>query len=155
MRGVLRSMARYVVTVLTARTPQDAFAYMSDLRNFAEWDPGVKRVTQVAGSGGGPGAVFDVVVASGRGELNLRYVTKEYDEPRLVLIEARSRMLASIDRVTVTGLPSGCSVTYEAILTLNGPLRYIDFVLSPVFKRIGGRAARGLVSALAGEVVAS
>ena len=101
--GVLKDMARYVVTVLTPRTPHDAFAYMADLRNFAEWDPGVKRVTQVAGSGGGPDAAFDVVVASGRGELNLRYVTTQYDEPRLVLIEARSRMLTSIDRITVTG----------------------------------------------------
>ena len=134
-------MARYVVTVLTPKTPQAAFVYMSDLRNFAEWDPGVKRVTQVAGSGGGPDAAFDVVVVSGRGELNLRYVTKDYDEPRLVLVEARSRMLTSIDRITVTGLPSGCSVQYDAELTLNGPLRFLDFALKRVFERIGDRAA--------------
>lgn len=56
-------MARYVTTVKTARTPQNVFAYMADLRNFTEWDPGVKAVKQVKGSGGGPGAVFDVTVA--------------------------------------------------------------------------------------------
>jgi hypothetical protein len=148
-------MARYVVTVLSPWTASAAFAYMSDLRNFAEWDPGVKRVTQVAGSGGGPNAVFDVVVASGRGELELRYVTKEYEDPRLVLIEARSRLLTSVDRITIAALPSGCSVTYEAVLTLNGPLRYIDAALSPLFKRIGSRAAQGLVTVLAGEAVDS
>lgn len=128
---------------------------MADLRNFAEWDPGVKRVTQVVGSGGGPDAEFDVVVASGRGELDLRYVTKAYDEPHLVLIEARSRMLTSIDRITVSESVSGCSVTYDAELVLNGPLRFADFVLKPLFNRIGGRAAQGLVTALAGEVVTS
>ncbi len=148
-------MARYVVTVRTPQDPQAAFAYMSDLRNFAEWDPGVKGVTQVAGSGGGPDGVFDVVVASGRGELTLRYVTKQYDEPRLVLIEARSRMLTSIDRITITDSASGCNVTYDAELRLNGPLRYVDFVLKPMFNRIGSRAAQGLVGALAGEVVGS
>jgi carbon monoxide dehydrogenase subunit G len=148
-------MARYVVTVRTPRTPEAAFAYMADLRNFAEWDPGVKRVTQVAGSGGGPGASFDVVVKSGRGDMTLRYVTTKYDEPRSILVEARSRMLTSIDRVTVAGSATGCQVTYDAELTLNGLLRWADFVLKPLFKRIGDRAATGLTTALDGVVVPS
>jgi carbon monoxide dehydrogenase subunit G len=148
-------MARYVVTVRTARTPEAAFAYMADLRNFAEWDPGVKRVTQIEGSGGGPGAAFDVVVKSGRGELNLRYVTTRYDEPSVVVIEARSRMLTSIDRVTVANSVAGCHVTYDAELKLNGVLRCADFVLKPLFKRIGDRAANGLTTALDGVVVST
>ena len=53
-------MARYVTTVKTAKTPKQVFAYMADLRNFAEWDPGVKAVKQVQGSGGGKDAVFDL-----------------------------------------------------------------------------------------------
>ena len=148
-------MARYVVTVRTPRTPHEAFAYMADLRNFADWDPGVKRVTQVEGSGGGPNASFDVAVKAPRGELSLRYVTTQYEEPELVLIEARSRMLTSIDRITVTGSANECLVTYDAELKLNGPLRYADFMLKPFFKRIGDRAAHGLTTALAGVVVAS
>ena len=148
-------MARYVVTVRTPRTPSEAFAYMADLRNFAEWDPGVKQVTQVDGSGGGPNASFDVVVKSGPRDMTLRYVTTEYDEPRLVLIEARSRMLTSIDRITVIGSDAGCLVTYDAELELNGLLRYADFVMRPLFRRIGDRAAQGLITALAGTVVAS
>jgi hypothetical protein len=129
---------------------------MADLRNLAEWDPGVKRVTQIEGSGGGASSSFDVAVASGRGELTLRYVTTQFDAPRLVVIEARSRMLTSIDRVSVTAdAGSGCLVTYDAELRLNGVLRLADFALKPMFKRIGDRAARGLVVALAGAVVGS
>lgn len=145
-------MARYIVTVSTPRTPEAAFAFMADLRNLAEWDPGVKRVTQVEGSGGGPSASFDVVVKSGRGDMTLRYVTTQYDEPRAVVIEARSRMLTSIDRVTVAGSATGCQVTYDAELKLNGVLRCADFVLKPLFKRIGDRAAKGLTAALGGVV---
>ena len=153
-------MSRYVVVVRTPRTPQAAFAYMADLRNFAEWDPGVTRVTQVEGSGGGPDSSFDVAVKSGRGELVLRYVTKQYDEPQagepgVLVIEARSRMLTSIDRITVDGSATGCHVTYDAELKLNGALRWADFALKPVFKRIGERAAKGLTAALSGEVVGS
>jgi carbon monoxide dehydrogenase subunit G len=148
-------MARYVVTVSTPRNPEAAFAFMADLRNLAEWDPGVKRVTQVNGSGGGPNASFDVVVKSGRGDMTLRYVTTQYDEPSAVVIEARSRMLTSIDRVTVARSATGCQVTYDAELKLNGVLRIADFVLKPLFKRIGDRAATGLTTALGGVVVSS
>ena len=42
-------MARYVTKVRTARSADEAFAYMADLRHFAEWDPGVKKVVQVEG----------------------------------------------------------------------------------------------------------
>jgi Polyketide cyclase / dehydrase and lipid transport len=148
-------MARYIVTVRTPRSPEAAFGYMADLRNLAEWDPGVRRVAQIAGDGGGATASFDVVVASGRGELTLRYITTQYEEPRLVVIAARSRMLTSIDRVTINAdAVSGCLVTYDAELKLNGLLRLADLALRPVFKRIGDRAARGLVVALAGVVVA-
>ena len=75
-------------------------------------------------------ASFDVVVASGRRGLTLRYETTQYEEPRLVVIVARSRMLTSIDRVSIKAdAASGCLVTYDAELTLNGPLRLADFAL--------------------------
>ena len=37
-------MPRYVVTVPSSKSPQDAFAYMSDMRLFTEWDKGIKKV---------------------------------------------------------------------------------------------------------------
>jgi len=40
-------MARYIVQVRTPMPPAEAFAYMADLRSFAEWDPGVDRVNQI------------------------------------------------------------------------------------------------------------
>jgi Polyketide cyclase / dehydrase and lipid transport len=147
-------MARYVVTVQTEKSASFAFAYMADLRNFESWDPGVRRVTQVEGSGGGMNASFDVVVVSAGREQTLRYVTTEFNRPDSVVIEARSRTLTSIDRITVKpGAGAGCLVTYDAELLLNGPLRFADCLLKPVFRRIGDRAAAGLVKALAGEVV--
>lgn len=56
-------MARYLTRVRTAKTPQAAFAYLANPRNFTEWCSGVKVVRQVEGSGGGPSAVFNVTVA--------------------------------------------------------------------------------------------
>lgn len=146
-------MARYRTTVRTGLAPADAFAFMADLRNFEDWDPGVQRATQVEGQGGGPDASFDVVVdAPGKG-LTLRYVTTEYDAPRHVVVRAESRMFTSLDRIDVEPDGAGSLVTYDAELRLNGPLGVFDLVLRPFFDRIGGRADDGLQRALAGEKV--
>jgi len=145
-------MARYVTTVRTAKTPREAFAYLADLRNFAEWDPGVKAVRQVEGSGGGPDTVFDVTVASPGRDLTLRYVTKEYDAPRNLLVVARSSVFTSIDRITVEPHDSGSVVTYDADLRLNGVLRVGDLGLRLMFGQIGDRAAAGLRRVLGAQV---
>jgi carbon monoxide dehydrogenase subunit G len=144
-------MARYVTTVRTAKTPQEAFDYMADLRNFAEWDPGVKAVRQVQGAGGGPDSVFDVTVAGIGRDLTLRYLTEEYDAPRNLLVVARSSVFTSIDRITVEPDGTGSVVTYDADLRLNGVLRVGDLGLRLMFGQIGDRAAAGLRRALGAQ----
>ena len=145
-------MARYVTTVRTAKTPQEAFDYMADLRNFAEWDPGDRAVRQVQGAGGGPDSVFDVTVAGIGRDLTLRYLTEEYDAPRNLLVVARSSVFTSIDRITVEPDGTGSVVTYDADLRLNGVLRVGDLGLRLVFGQIGDRAAAGLRRVLGAQV---
>ncbi|NNE10740.1 MAG: hypothetical protein HKN41_00670 [Ilumatobacter sp.] len=146
-------MARYTTTVRTAMTPDAAFAFMADLRNFEQWDPGVQKSVQVTGDGAGPNAVFDVTVDVPGSGLTLRYETTEYDAPKLAVVEARSTVFTSLDRIEVRPDGDGSLVTYDAELTLNGPLGIFDLALRPVFDRIGGRADEGLQQALDGEKV--
>ena len=54
-------MARYVTTIPSSKSPAEAFAYMSDLRNFAEWDKGIIRVEQITG----PAPAVRTTVAAG------------------------------------------------------------------------------------------
>ncbi|MGB8862232.1 MAG: SRPBCC family protein [Ilumatobacteraceae bacterium] len=144
-------MARYVTTVRTAQTPDQVFAYMADLRHFAEWDPGVRRVVQVKGDGAGLGAEFDVTLAG----TTLRYVTEVYQPSSELLVVARSRTLRSTDRVKVRADGDTTLVTYDALLELNGVFRLAGPLLSLAFGRIGDRAAAGLRRVLAGEEVRS
>lgn len=146
-------MARYSTTVRTSMPPSEAFAYMADLRNFERWDPGVTKVVQVSGEGGGPDATFDVDVKSVGGTTTLRYVTVRHEAPRTVQVEARSKLLTSIDRIDVVADGDDSLVTYDAELRLNGPLALFDPVMRLVFGRIGDRAAAGLERALSGERV--
>lgn len=145
-------MARYVTTVRTGWSAEQAFEFMADLRNFATWDPGVRRVVQVEGAAGGPDAVFDVTVAGVGRDLTLRYRTVQHDAPESLLVVASTGLLTSEDRVTVVPEPDGgASVTYDADLRLGGPLRLADPALRLVFGRIGDRAAAGLRAALGAD----
>jgi hypothetical protein len=142
-------MAKYTVSVESSKSVEEAFAYMADLRNFANWDPGVLTVTQVAGDGAGPESSFDVAVKSVGGGTVLRYETLEYDEPGNLLVEARNSKFTSIDRITVVAKDEGSIVTYAAELLLNGCLSPLNPLLGLVFNRIGDRAAAGLRRVLA------
>jgi hypothetical protein len=143
-------MARYVTRVRTPMSAEEAFAYMADLRRFAEWDPGVRRVVQVEGDGGGPEAVFDMTVATLGPDLTLRYETTEYDAPRSFRVVATSAFFTSDDRIRVETKRGKTIVTYDAELRLKGPLGFFDLGLRLVFGRIGDHAAAGLRNALRG-----
>lgn len=143
-------MARYVVSVKSPRPQKEAFDYMADLSNFAEWDPGVESARQVEGSGPGPGTAFDVAVRTAGRTMVLRYEVTAFEPPTKVVARAESTTLVSLDTITVEGDGEGAVVTYEAALDLKGALRLFDPVLGVAFKRIGDRAAAGLVSALDG-----
>lgn len=138
-------MPRYTVTVPSSKTVGDAFAYMSDMRTFTDWDPGISSVTQVNGTGAGLGSVFEVAVKGFAGrDMIIRYDTVEYDSPKTVLLKGRNAMFTSVDRITVVPTAGGCNVTYDAVLTLNGLLAPGNLLLGLVFNRIGDRAAKGL-----------
>lgn len=141
-------MARYRTLVPTAWRPEDAFAYMADVRNFPLWDPGVRRVAAVRGDGPGLGAVYEVEVRVGAAPLVLRYEVIEWEPPRRLAWLASTRTLRSVDEVRVDPASDPPSedavVTYDARLELRGVLRLADPLLGLAFRRIGDRAAAGL-----------
>lgn len=147
-------MARYTTSVRSPLSPEEAFAYMADLRNLSVWDPGVRRAVQIVGEGGGPGAAFDVTVAGVGRDLTLRYETVEHDAPGWFVVRATTPQLISEDRVSVAPVPGGSVVTYDAELRFRGVFGIGDPVLALAFRRIGDRARGGLVRALDGTMLA-
>ena len=140
-------MPRYVAKVRSPHTPEEAFAFLADLRNFARWDPGVKSSRQVTGDGPGEGAEYEVVVTGS----TLVYRVEEYDPPRSLLAIAVTKRLTSRDLVTVAPDDEGSTCTYDATLTLNGALRVFEPLMALVFRRVGDKAAGGLAVALDAE----
>ncbi|MDX1448417.1 MAG: SRPBCC family protein [Acidimicrobiia bacterium] len=144
-------MARYRCLIRTQMKPSDAFDFMADVRNFEQWDPGVVSVTQVAGDGAGPDAVYDVVTSNNGREMTFRYTVTAFDRPVGYTIVGRKTPFTSTDVIGVEPDESGSIVTYEAELTMPFPLSLADRWLQGVFDRIGDKAAAGLSSALDGE----
>jgi hypothetical protein len=80
----------------------------------------------------------------------LRYVTNEYEAPTRVVVQATRRLLTSLDAITVERDGHGALVTYDARVTLAGPLQPFDSLVAHAFRRAVDRAAAGLVQALDG-----
>ena len=143
-------MAHYVTTVPSSKTPEEAFAFMSDVRNFTQWDRGIKKIDQVVGDGAGVGSVYNITVKGlGGSDAVFRYVTLECDSPTNVLVKGKNWMFTSVDRVTITPTATGCDVTYDAVLTANLVVWPMNIWLSRIFDKVGAVATRGLTKALA------
>ena len=138
-------MARFVDTVMTSLwSEDDAFSYMGDARNFAEWDPGTQRVEQVRGVGGGPGAAFDVTAEVGSRSTVLHYEVTDWDSPRRVVLEASKPWMRLHDEIVIDRVATDTLITYDTRITLRGPLKVFDKLLDKRFRTVGERAAAGL-----------
>lgn len=122
---------------------------MSDVTTYKEWDPSIIRTKQVEGSVPGPGAAYDLTIQT-RGTVTMRYRTTEFEAPRRMVIIAKTTLFTSRDEILVAPAKTGSIVTYDAKLSLNGPLALFDPLLQLAFNRIGGRAADGLRRVLRG-----
>ena len=143
-------MAHYVTTVPSSKTPEEAFAYMSDIRNFAQWDKGIKKIDQVIGDGAGMGSGYDITVKGVGGKDSIfRYITLECDSPPNDLVKGKNWMFTSVDRVTITPTATGCDVTYDAVLTANLVVWPMNIWLGRIFDKVGAVATRGLKKVLA------
>ena len=137
-------MARHVITIQTSLTPEEAFEYMSDMRNFIDWDPGVSSAVMVGDGEVEKGSSFDLR-ASGA---DLRYVLVEFDRPRRVVAEANSARLRSYDIIEVQPAEGGSIVTYDATLELKGVFKLFSPAMALLFARVVAKADEGLRKAL-------
>jgi hypothetical protein len=141
-------MARYVTTVGSSMSPEDAFAFMADFANSPRWDPNTSRATRVDDGPVGLGSSFDLLTAFAGREVQLRYTIVEHDAPRRVVLRAEQPRYTSLDTITVAPAPSGSSVHYDARLSFMGPARLLDPVMQLLFRRVGNRAREGMKAAL-------
>ena len=137
-------MAHFATSVETSMSPDEAFDYMADLRNYPDWDPGVSSAVMVGDGEIAKGTAFDLV-ASGT---ELTYVLEEFDRPRKLVAVANGPRLRSYDLIEIEPTERGSIVTYDATLELKGIFKVFSPILALMFDRIGAKADRGLLATL-------
>lgn len=137
-------MARHVITVQTSLNPEEAFDYMSDMRNFIDWDPGVSSAVMVGDGQVEKGSSFDLR-ASGA---DLTYVLVEFDRPKRVVAEANTPRVRSYDIIEVKAIDGGSEVTYDATLEVKGIFKIFSPIMALLFDRVVAQAEEGLRKAL-------
>lgn len=142
-------MASFTATVFSSLSAEQAFAYLADVRSFDEWDPGIKRAEQTAGTGPGLGAEYRLKY----GFFSLDYEVVEFEPARHLRMVSDSTMLSSKDTIDFVETDVGSTVTYTADVQLPAPLRFLDSGLQKALDRNGNKAADGLAVALLGERV--
>jgi hypothetical protein len=135
-------MAHYVTTVPSRLTPEEAFAFMADFRNVTEWDPSIEQIDLISGEAGELGSRYRVKMRS----TELEYETTAVTPGRSVVLRGENGWVVSIDEIGVApGGDAPSDVTYDARLSLKGPLKLADPLLALVFGRLGDKARAGLV----------
>ncbi len=145
-------MAVFEATIGSAWTADDTFGYLAVFSNAEQWDPGVLEGEQLDPGPVRIGSRFRLVVPFLGRKIALVYRVTEFSAgDRRVVLDAASTFLRARDRIAVRpdSAGAGTAVSYQAEVTLAGPLRLLDPVLSRGFRAVGERAAAGLASALA------
>lgn len=138
-------MARYVASVESLWERDVAFPYLAEFSNISDWDPGVSSAKPLTDDPLAVGARFHVDFSMLGREIPLVYETIEIDAPRKVVLRAETPTAVSLDVMTFDLRPGGGTVvTYDADVSLEGPLRFFDIPFRLVFRRLGDNARDGL-----------
>jgi carbon monoxide dehydrogenase subunit G len=145
-------MARYTTTVRTSWKPEEAFEYLAEFSHAAEWDPGIESGRNLSPDPLTVGARFEIQVSMMGRTTEMVYETIELDQPRKVVLRSETGALVSVDTLSFDPAPGGgTAVTYDADLTMKGPLRLLDPLLGLGFNRIADKARDGLAERLSGK----
>ena len=109
-------MAHYTTTIESKLPAPEAFAYMADFANAREWDPSVSTAARLGDGPVGLGSAFDLVARFAGRDVPLRYEIVAYEEPKVVVLEARRPGFVSRDTITVEPAEHGSVVRYDAML---------------------------------------
>ena len=144
-------MIRLRKTIEVARPIDEVFAYVSNIGNAAQWDPGVAESRRSGSGPVGVGTVFELRVRFGPRSIPMQYAIREFDRPRRVLLEGKSDSVHALDDIGFVATPRGTRITYTADISLLGASRIVEPLLQGTLDRVGRNAVRGLEAALSGE----
>ena len=142
-------MTRLSERIETQMPIADAFAYLADFANAAEWDPGVATAERV---GSGPvevGTRYRLGIRRGDRVVPMEYRITELDAPHRVVLVGSGSGVEARDEIHFTPSRDVTFVDYVADIRLTGLLRLAQPFMGGTFRRIAEQASDGIRRTLA------
>ena len=101
-------------TISVARSAEDCFLYLSDVRKLIEWDSAVSATRKDSLGPVAKGSCFTVRVAIGVLSLRFRYIITEHTSSRRIVIAGRSMFLNVNDTIELSEADGHTAISYHA-----------------------------------------
>ncbi len=134
--------------IQVARPLADAFAYVADFSNSAEWDPGIPEAKRITDGPVRQGSAFEVVALFRGKRQRFHYVVTAFEAERRVVLTGEGEKARSVDEITFEPAGAGTRIVYVADIRLRGIARVAGPLLAPIMNRMADDALSGLKSVL-------
>ncbi len=128
-------------TLHSALPAWEVFSYMADFSNVSDWDPSLTEAERLNDGEIGKGSRFRVVAEIMGRETEMLYEHEVFSPPHSFVSVTDTKTFSSRDMITVEPEGEGCALTYDAQLTLHGPLKLATPLVQLGFSRNSGKAA--------------
>ncbi|MBI2781436.1 MAG: SRPBCC family protein [Chloroflexi bacterium] len=123
---------------------EDAFDFVADFANSAQWDPGVATSKALDDGGLRLGARYLLGVRMGSRVAPMTYTITRLDRPHRVVLAGEGSGVAAVDDISFARTASGTTIDYVADIRLKGVLRLLAPFAGGSFRRIADNARTGM-----------
>ena len=142
-------MTRLNERITTPLPMEEAFDYLADFANAAEWDPGVATSQQIGSSGPAVGARYRLGIRRGDSVVPMEYRIVALEPPSRVVLEGSGSGVTATDEIRFERSATDTIVDYTADIRLTGLRRIAEPFLGGTFRRIAADASDGIRRTLA------
>jgi len=132
----------------TPTPPAEAFRYIADFSNIADWDPGVATSERVGDGPVGLGSRFDLQVRFGGATIPMQYVITRFEPDQRVVLAGTGERITAVDTIELEPDGQGSRIQYQAVLEFRGWLRWVSPLFRSRLDEVGRKAVAGLEAAL-------
>lgn len=140
--GILRER------IETSLPVDDAFAFVADFGNSAQWDPGVASAERLDAGPLGVGARYRLGIRMGSRVAPMDYEVIVFEPLRRVVLAGTGSGVEAEDEILFEATPTGTRIDYTADIRLRGLMRLATPFAASALARIARDARDGMQHAL-------
>ena len=123
---------------------EEAFGYVADFANSAEWDPGIAAGMKITDGPVRKGSEFEIVAVFRGKRQPFHYVITAFEPACRVVLMGEGEKARSVDEIAFEPVGGGTRIIYVAVIRLKGIARVAEPLLASTMNRMADDALAGL-----------